>query len=247
MIDIHCHLLPGIGDGPSSSAESRRMLAECAAAGVTGIVAVCHYERGLRPRILRAVEELRPEAEKLGIKLDYAVEYNFVDLEDADEIFTIGGKYFLLDFASADIPYATPQALEKMKEKGFLPLIVHPEKLFRRPALFKLCRMIRPVPFFVLNAPSFLPGSRFSGNAWWMMQQGMVRAVASDAHTDSAGSRPVRMRECMELLTRKCGKFHAEMILSVNPERLLDGDVPIPPGAWERPSLWTKLISLFRR
>ena len=44
MIDIHCHILPGIDDGPSDMNESIEMASVAAAAGITTIVATPHLK-----------------------------------------------------------------------------------------------------------------------------------------------------------------------------------------------------------
>ncbi|MBI5560524.1 MAG: hypothetical protein HY883_04555 [Deltaproteobacteria bacterium] len=46
MIDIHCHILPGIDDGPSDMDESVRMCRVAEKDGIRTIVATPHHKPG---------------------------------------------------------------------------------------------------------------------------------------------------------------------------------------------------------
>lgn len=72
MIDIHCHLLPGIDDGAKSFEESLLLLKKAEAAGVTDIILTPHYIVGSKynadnVRKWKLFLELKERAAKAGI------------------------------------------------------------------------------------------------------------------------------------------------------------------------------------
>jgi protein-tyrosine phosphatase len=72
MLDIHCHILPGVDDGASSLDESLAMARFYARDGVTHVVATphCHrYCRLLRADILPHVARLNEALAEAGIAL----------------------------------------------------------------------------------------------------------------------------------------------------------------------------------
>src|SRR6267378_2562594 len=65
MLDVHCHILPGVDDGPATVAESLAMARLCVADGITHITATPHCHRRLR--LLRA--DILPEVAALNGEL----------------------------------------------------------------------------------------------------------------------------------------------------------------------------------
>lgn len=249
MIDLHCHLLPNIGDGPSDPDDSLKMLKSYASWGITHITAVCHFETGVEERMREELALLRPAAERLGVTLGMAVEYDFADLDMVDDFTTVdgSGKYFLLDFATMELPISAENILHKLRSRGLIAIIVHPERLFGRRTLHELMKM-RYLGFFMMpNAASFLPESHCRETAWGLLRSGQVNAIASDAHTDAGGFRPSRLRECRDLIAKRCGAGYAKMLFETNPARLLNGETAIPVEQWLRPSFGEKISRMFSK
>src|SRR5216683_2621965 len=66
MLDLHCHILPGVDDGPATLAEALALARFCVADGITHVTATPHCHRHLRllrqrilPEVVRFNEELR--------------------------------------------------------------------------------------------------------------------------------------------------------------------------------------------
>ena len=75
MIDIHCHILPGIDDGAKTMDESLLILKKAEQAGVTDIVLTPHYMRGTiynadNVKKWQLYQELRKRAKEAGIKVN---------------------------------------------------------------------------------------------------------------------------------------------------------------------------------
>ena len=70
MLDLHCHILPGVADGAASLEESLAMATFCVRDGITHVVATphCHrHYRRLRGDILPRVAWLNEELAGAGI------------------------------------------------------------------------------------------------------------------------------------------------------------------------------------
>ena len=133
MIDLHCHLPFGVSDGPKSIDESLAILRQAAGEGVTHITATAHYGQ-YYAAVCAAVEELKPEAERLGVSLYPAMEYDYVHLDEVspDKLVFVGpeSRYILLDFHRYRVPYSAPMRLFELQSQDISIIIVHPEKLF---------------------------------------------------------------------------------------------------------------------
>jgi protein-tyrosine phosphatase len=68
MLDLHCHILPGIDDGAASLQEALAMARFCVADGIAHITATPHCHRHLR--LLRA--DILPHVARLNEALDRA-------------------------------------------------------------------------------------------------------------------------------------------------------------------------------
>ena len=73
MIDLHCHLLPGIDDGPESLDEAIALAAHAVKSGITYAVVTPHvhigrYENDL-PSIKRDLAKFQAELDSLKISL----------------------------------------------------------------------------------------------------------------------------------------------------------------------------------
>lgn len=147
MIDIHCHILPAVDDGPRSLNESLAMLSKAENDGITHIVATPHCNQNLhlfRPEIMPQVMRLNEQAQKHDMKIVvlpgseialYNVElyrHNYSEgrychLGDAPE-------YSLLEFPwqRDRFPNGATELMSWLCEQGTRPIIAHPE---RTPAL----------------------------------------------------------------------------------------------------------------
>ena len=68
--DLHCHLLPGVDDGPATMAETLEYAGAAAAAGTTTIVATPHVELVDVQELPDRVREVRDALAGAGIALE---------------------------------------------------------------------------------------------------------------------------------------------------------------------------------
>lgn len=135
MVDIHCHIMPGIDDGSVSLEQSLQMLSEAQKAGVKTIIATPHYSGKLHEsgKVKQAFELLRIEALRCGIELQKGYEIKIhhyrarmpADFHDLD---LSGSKYVLLELPHDIVPSYTLELIYKLQLEGFTPIIAHPER-----------------------------------------------------------------------------------------------------------------------
>jgi len=136
-IDWHCHLLPGLDDGPRTLDESLALARQLANAGVSTVHCTPHFIKGSYEyspsEIHRAVHDLQSELDRHKIQLELRSGMEYL----LDEFFTqqlsnpvpLGDSDLLLIEAYPTLP------LEQLKEHiftiartGLRPLLAHPER-----------------------------------------------------------------------------------------------------------------------
>lgn len=143
MIDMHCHILPGVDDGCQTLADSLTMAQFCVRDGITHIVATphCHrYVHLLRDAIVPRVAQLNQEFKNAEIPLVIlpGSEIQVTDSADYRREFDTGvfchlgdGRAFtLLEFnwASELFPPDAVALIEWIRSRGFTPILAHPER-----------------------------------------------------------------------------------------------------------------------
>jgi protein-tyrosine phosphatase len=135
--DLHCHLLPGVDDGPRTMAESLEYAAGAVAAGTTTIVATPHVELVDVAQLPDRVRTLRAALDAEGIDLDVRCggelkHFSIPSLSD-DELETIahgppGARWLLYEvpFEGADDEFVA--GARELRDRGFGLLLAHPER-----------------------------------------------------------------------------------------------------------------------
>ncbi|MCP3895318.1 MAG: tyrosine protein phosphatase, partial [Bacteroides sp.] len=141
MIDIHCHIIPGIDDGATSMDEALAMCKIAADDGIRTIVATPHRGSNFvvnttRHQVIEGVKVLQKELQAKNIALEIIPAHeNFIydellaDIE-AGKALTINDqrKYVLLETPFESVPFYVFTVIETLKKKGIIPIIVHPER-----------------------------------------------------------------------------------------------------------------------
>ena len=231
MIDIHCHILPGVDDGPQTLEESRDMLKQAAAKGVKEIVATSHFSLSQEQNIQNAFQTMKSEAQLLGITLYLGMEYDFSRLNDQEECQCIGSsKFVLVDFVT---PYISANTLisqcDQLLNRNYKLLVAHPERLFGPDRLKVLTQLADMGAYFQINAGSFL--GFFGGGpkrmADKLFSMGYCHVLGSDAH-NAGHSRGSCLQEARDYIAQHYGSDTAEVLTESNARRILNGQMPLP-------------------
>src|SRR5262249_4187638 len=143
MLDLHCHILPGVDDGAASLDEALALARFSVRDGITHVVATphCHrYTRLLRRDILPHVARLNEELGRAAVRLRVlpGSEVQVTDTAAYRSDFEAGlychlgdGRAFtLLEFSwMADLyPPDAPALVSWLRARGMTPIVAHPER-----------------------------------------------------------------------------------------------------------------------
>jgi protein-tyrosine phosphatase len=143
MLDLHCHILPEVDDGPASLDEALALARFCVRDGITHITATPHCHRHLRllrADILPHVKRFNTALARAGVPLTVlpGSEIQVTDTAAYRQDFEAGlychlgdGRDFtLLEFNWKPYLYppGAPEQVGWLRERGMTPIIAHPER-----------------------------------------------------------------------------------------------------------------------
>ncbi|HEY2548834.1 MAG TPA: CpsB/CapC family capsule biosynthesis tyrosine phosphatase [Candidatus Acidoferrum sp.] len=239
MVDVHCHILPGLDDGPENIELSLEMAESAIADGITHVVATPHSSNEYFFNYAR-VREVRDQLQqKIGERLILATGCDFhLNPENLDALradaprFCINQRdYLLVEFNEFSIPPAMDQTLHEIQLLGLRPIITHPERnAILRLQTERLAKWVRLGCFIQVTAGSltgvFGPGAQ--RDAWRWMGDGLVHFVASDAH--NMRGRPLKLQPALNAVREQFGEERARALFLDNPMAAFEGrDLPYVP------------------
>ena len=247
MIDLHCHLLPGIDDGPTTLEVSLAM-ARCAVDdGITFTACTPHIYPGLyennRAGIEAAVAALRTALAEAGIPLQLgtgADTHLAPDLAGGirdGRVPTINGsRYLLLEPPHHVAPPRFTEEVFSLMAAGIVPVITHPERLSWIESHYSVfADLVKQGAWMQLTAGS-LTGRFGRRPKYWaerMLDEGLVHILATDSH--HIDKRPPLLAEGREAAAKRLGEEEARRLVLDRPQAILDdrpaAEVPPPPAA----------------
>ena len=231
MIDVHCHLLYQVDDGPGTLEESVAMLQEASRQGIEAIILTPHYRHGMFPYEKPLIEEhfskVETYANKLGIALYLGTEYH-VD-SYMMEAFTSGrcyaladSQYILTEYASSsDWEFARKMTQESLRY-GYIPILAHVERYgFVMEDIQNLEELRKMGALIQINADAVLglEGRRIKKLCKTLLKEDLVDVIASDSH--GVQSRSCNMRRAYDYVAKRYGKDTAELLFCMNPAQIL--------------------------
>jgi len=232
MIDIHCHILAEVDDGPKSWEMSEEMCRMAAADGIEHIVATPHanhrypYDREYLAQILDYLRQRVGETPRLSLGCDFHLSFENLEavMATPERYLIEGGRYLLVEPSNYSIPPQIEDSLAKLIEIGITPVVTHPE---RNPILQRTPeRMLRWVEMgcSVQVTASALTG-RWGETAWrtatWLLKREAVHILATDAH-DTKHRVPI-LSEGRDAAAEHCGKEVALALVDDNPRAIVNG------------------------
>lgn len=201
MIDVHCHLLPGIDDGPETLEQSLALASIAVADGIQKSIVTPHIHPGRyeneRHRITREVAAFRQalDAHHIPLEIGFAAEVRIGPeimpmLEERVIPFLgklEGDDILLLEMPHSHIPVGSEKFTAWCLERNIRPLIAHPERnrdVMR--SLDKLAPFVEQGCLLQLTAQSVAGGfgDRAHERAIEMLERGWVSVLGSDAHNE---------------------------------------------------------------
>ncbi|WP_062805074.1 tyrosine-protein phosphatase [Enterococcus pernyi] len=217
MIDLHCHILPGIDDGPKTVKESIAMAEEAVRQGITHILCTPHHNQRFtneKADVLLAVEDLQKELDRQSILLtlfegqEVRIKSNLIDEIKSDKILfaDVADRYLLAELPTNSIPEYTESLFYELRQMGIVPIIVHPERnrgFQESPNL--LLPYLNMGCLAQLTAPSIagVYGKQIKKLSEELVQHRLVQMIASDAH--SRNDRDFYMEKAYSIVEKKFG------------------------------------------
>ncbi|WP_342044812.1 tyrosine-protein phosphatase [Bacillus sp. OTU530] len=218
MIDLHCHILPGVDDGAKTIEESLQMAKEAMQQGIHTIVATPHHQNGKynneKQVILEKVNELNAvlKEQDIAVKIlpgqEIRLYGEFLQDYDSGTILTKNetGKYVLVEFPSNHVPRYAESLLYDIQLKGLIPIIAHPERnteIIERPGL--LYNLIKKGALSQVTAASLTGdfGKKIKKFSMQLVEHNLAHMIASDAHNIT--TRSFKLREAYDVLEKEFG------------------------------------------
>tara|TARA_R110002072_G_scaffold228854_2_gene386091 strand:- start:258 stop:992 length:735 start_codon:yes stop_codon:yes gene_type:complete len=228
VIDLHCHLLHGLDDGPGSLEESLQLCRIAAADGITHAIVTPHIHPGrwdnTRKSIKLGYDNLRRKLDQnnIPLQLGFAAEVRVTDqlmqqVADSDLPYygeVEGYKVLLLEFPHSHLVPGSEKLFEWLLHRGIRPLVAHPE---RNRQVMKDASQLQPF----IDAGCWLQvtagsvtghfGEKPMAIAHQLLQEGRVKVLASDGH--NAAARPPVLGEAYECIAQSYGEERARQLM----------------------------------
>ncbi len=231
MIDIHCHILPGIDDGARSKKEAIALLHKEKYDGVTDVIVTPHYRKGMfRPPIEEVVKRyrwLKHMGKQIGIRVWLGSELHatsnmmkYIQNKDCETL--AGGSYVLVEFSSYHSYNNIREKVMQLLTLGYNPIIAHIERI---PALEKEMTRLQELRDMgvelQVNAGSVLgeEGKKVKAEMLTLIKLGFVDYIASDCHRIS--ERRPNLGDCYAYVRSKTNDEVADRIFIDNPKRII--------------------------
>lgn len=236
MIDLHCHILPGIDDGAETMEASIAMAEKAISQGITHILCTPHHNNGKyhnpKSDVISLVSSLQSELDQRNLPLtvlegqEVRITGDLIaDIRNDEILFTdLDDTYILIEFPTMEVPTYSEQVFFELKSLGKTPVIVHPERnAYFRKDPNNLLPFLEMGCLAQLTAPSYMGvfGKDIQKTAKLMVEYNLVQMVASDAH--GVKKRTFYMKETYEQIAKDFGQKKVDAMREVAKD-LINGD-----------------------
>lgn len=235
MIDIHCHILPGIDDGAKDEEASIAMAKAAVAQGIQTIIATPHHQNGsytnTKTSILENVQALNNLLQEEGIPLtilpgqENRLFGEMVSDLQSGELLTLTNEtnYLFVEFPSGSVPRYAKQMLFDLQVAGVKPIIVHPERnreIIEHPSI--LFDLVQRGALTQVTAASVIGkfGKNIQKFTHQLIEANLTHFIASDAHNTT--SRGFCLDDAFQHVKERYGSDYHYFMLE-NSQLLVDG------------------------
>ncbi|MCT3393073.1 tyrosine-protein phosphatase [Lentilactobacillus hilgardii] len=254
MIDLHCHLLPGVDDGSKSMDISLKLATDAVKDGIDYALLTPHHMNGVylnhKQSVIQQTQEFQVELDRHKIPLkvfpgqEVRINGDLLTALDQDDILFAdeGRRYLMLEFPDDDVPSYTSNMVYELMQRGIIPVIVHPErntKIMKQPNL--LYELLSRGCLSQITAGSYVGifGHKVQKFSKQLIQSGQVYIFASDAH--NLPNRKYEMTNAFAKLGNEFGNDYVSRF-NENAKRIINGDNILPNNFSE---IKTHLFRLF--
>ena len=247
MIDLHCHMLPGIDDGAPNLDTALEMARIAVADGIKMSACTPHIYPGLfdntGEQIVRHVQALRTQLQEAGIGLEitHGADIQLVPemvrgLQSGRMPTLHGSRYFLFEPPHHTVPASFSLLLFDVLASGYTPVITHPERLtwLDDEHYLWFVDAARRGAWIQLTAGA-LTGRFGRRPKYWserFLDDGLVHILATDAHEPR--HRPPLLAEGRAAAERWVGPEEADMLVTGRTQAVIENrepaQIPLPPA-----------------
>jgi len=254
LVDIHCHLLPELDDGPASWSEALAMAELAAADGITTIIATPHqlgtYGRNSASAIRAAAARMQQLLDERGIALrvlpgaDVRIEPDLIAKVHAGEVLTLADRrrHVLLELPH-EVYLPLDGLLADLQAAGLVGILSHPERnrgILGRPEVLR--PLVERGLLLQVTAESLcgMFGPKVQALAERLVKQGKVHFIASDAH--GCNVRTPALRPAFECVAQLAGRETAVELCCRNPARVAAGEDVASGCRTHKKSFWNSRL-----
>ena len=251
FVDIHCHLLPGLDDGAGTMDDSLAMAEMAVADGIQTVVATPHQlganagnsAEAIRRATVRVQEAI--DRRRLPLRVlpgaDVRIEPDLATRIRRDEVVTLADRrrHVLIELPH-EVWFPLDRLLAEFKNSGLTAILSHPE---RNTAIRRQPRVLGPLVqqgcLMQVTAGSLTGsfGAAAEKVACWMVEQGLVHLVATDAH--NVRGRPPLLRPAFQRVVDLAGEATAVELFCHAPAKVIAGAAIAPaPTPGQRKFHW---------
>lgn len=252
LIDLHCHLLPGVDDGSKDLEMSLGMAKMAVQQGISHILLTPHHMDGTytnhKVNVIAKTAAFQQALTAAEIPLtvfpgqEVHLTGDLLTALDDDDILFMdeGGRYLLLELPHSGVPEYTADMVFELKTRGITPVIAHPERnhgFQQEPD--KLYDLLNMGCLTQLTASSYVGvfGEKVEKLTAQIINAGMGFAFASDAHNFKG--RRFLMDAAFNKLVAQAGEQTAKQF-NDNAKTMINGDDIVMPK-------FTKLSAVKRK
>jgi len=227
MVDIHCHILPGIDDGAVDMAMTIAMANIAVRDGIAAIIATPHFNGKQYDfaRIVSLTDEVNKELASQGIPLMLypgAEISAFADQQLVENVRLNSSAWVLLEFCHSHLPENADRLIGHFLDRGCRVIIAHPERnptILSKPDILQ--ELLGKHVCCQLTAGSLTGefGPDAQRCAMYLLQQGWVDFIATDAH--SSTQRIPKLSEAFRVAEKVLDYNTAVRLVRDNPSEIL--------------------------
>ena len=196
FVDIHNHLLPGIDDGAETVNDSIALIKGFSRFGVKDFIATPHIMHNYYPNnpetinnsLLSLKNRLLKEDMKdisLRVAAEHMIDDDFESILESGSIMPMDAQYLLVEMSYLQPSINFDEAIRKIKEQGYFPILAHPERyLYLHGNLRKHNEYRKQGVLYQLNLLSLgkYYGKEVQQMAFKLLGEGLIDFLGSDIH-----------------------------------------------------------------
>lgn len=237
IIDMHCHIVPGVDDGSQDIEESMALIEMEYDEGVRKIICTPHY---MRNKNIYSSKELDKKFQLLRDKVaekhsdmmlylgnEVLIENGIVDdIRKGDMIHSMAAsKYMLFEF-NIKIPYHELYDMMKMiVETRVWPILAHVERYHCLVGHPDRIEELKQLGIYLQINASSLEGGMFDENTRWckkMISSGFIEFISSDCHDPER--RTPSYKTAASWIKKKLGEEMHDNLFRENAEKVIRGE-----------------------